>query len=550
MKKIVAIFLAVFTFSAASAQPDVKKAAKSLFTVKTFDANGGLVGSGNGFFVGETGEAVSNFSPFNGSARAIVIDTSGKEYDVDMMIGASETYDVAKFHVNVKRSLPLAKGASADTDAAVWLLPFSKSPKAIQGKVTRVEKVGSDYDYYSMDMAAPENMVGCPVFNAAGEVVGMLQAGSGEQQYAVSVFMAADMKASGLSLNDPTMRLTTIKKALPDDVQEAMVALYIGASTIDSLSMNAMVDDFIAKFPASVDGYVYRANRSLAAGDFASADADMQKALKVGDNKEEAHFNYAKMMYDKAVFAADKPFDAWTLDKACGEMDQAIGASPLPIYRQMKAQIVFAQKKYDEAAEIYKSLVDEGQKTAENYFGIARCKEMLNDSTACLAMLDSAVTTFSRPYLKEAAPYIMARGQMLMTMGKYRAAINDFNDYEQLMIAVVNDNFYYLRSQAEVKGRLFKQALDDLKKALQLSPANTLYLAEKSSLELRVGLKDDAIATAKECIEANPNLSDGYLFLGLAQCNNDQKAEGLKNLEKAKELGDPQAQDLIERYSK
>ena len=542
--------LAVCTFGVASAQPDVKKAAKSLFTVKSFDANGGLVGSGNGFFVGENGEAVSNFSPFNGAARAIVIDASGKEYAVDQIIGGSEMYDVAKFHVNIKRSIPLAKGAAAATEASVWLLPFSKSPKAIEGKVTRVEKVGSDYDYYSMTLAAPDNVVGCPVFNAAGEVIGMLQSGTGEQQYAVSVLMAADMRASGLSINDPAMKLTSIKKALPDDVQEALVSLYVGSSTLDSLSVSVMVDDFIAKFPTSVDGYVYRANRAMAAADFAAADSDMQTALKMADNKCEAHFNYAKMMFDKTVYAADKPFDAWTLDKACSEAEQAIGCSPLPLYKQLKAQIVFAQKKYDESEAIYKSLIDEGEKTAENYYGLSRGKEMLNDSAACLAMLDSAVATFSRPYLKDAAPYILARAQMLMSMEKYRLAVNDFNDYEQLMVTLVNDNFYYLRSQAEANGRLYKQALDDLKKALQISPANTLYLAEKSSLELRVGLKDEAIATAKECIEANPNLSDGYLFLGLAQCNNGQKAEGLKNLQKAKELGDPQAQDLIDRYSK
>ena len=41
------------------------------------------------------------------------------------------------------------------------------------------------------------------------------------------------------------------------------------------------------------------------------------------------------------------------------------------------------------------------------------------------------------------------------------------NDYEQLMAAQVNDRFYYLRFQAEVNGRLFQQALNDIDKALQ-----------------------------------------------------------------------------------
>jgi hypothetical protein len=59
---------------------------------------------------------------------------------------------------------------------------------------------------------------------------------------------------------------------------------------------------------------------------------------------------------------------------------------------------------------------------------------------------------------------------------------------------------------------------------------------------------DEAIATAQECIGLDANNSDGYLFLGLAQCLKGQKADGISNLQKAKELGDPQAEGLIEKY--
>ena len=63
-------------------------------------------------------------------------------------------------------------------------------------------------------------------------------------------------------------------------------------------------------------------------------------------------------------------------------------------------------------------------------------------------------------------------------------------------------------------------------------------------------MTDQAIETAKSLINLAPQESDGYLFLGLAQCVKGQKAEGLKNLTKAKELGNSQAQSLIDKYSK
>ena len=60
----------------------------------------------------------------------------------------------------------------------------------------------------------------------------------------------------------------------------------------------------------------------------------------------------------------------------------------------------------------------------------------------------------------------------------------------------------------------------------------------------------EAMETAQQLIRMSPDLSDGYLFLGLAQCLSDQKAEGVKNLNKAKELGNDQAQSLIDKYAK
>ena len=589
MKRLINIIVAMLFCCMVVAQPSswAKKAVKSLFTIKTFDANGALLGSGNGFFIGENGEAVSNCTPFIGAAKAIVIDAGGKQYDVDRIVGANEIYDVAQFHVNIKRSLPLSVATTADVESVVFILPYAqKIARPIESKVTKIEKVGADYSYYTITFNALDNRavsekgngsvlngagskkenglaavnavgspvlnaVGSPVLNAAGEVVGMLQAAmDGERQYAVSVKMATDFKPSPLAINDPTLRQIKIKKALPDDVEEALVALYLGTSNLDSLAVNTLIDDFITKFPTSIDGYAYRADRAFRALDFKAADDDLLAAIKMGEKKEYAHYNYAKMMFDKLVYLPEKPFDAWTLDKAKAEIDQAIAIADEPGFGKLNAQILFAQKKYDESAKVYQSLVDRGDALAENYYGMARCKAMLKDTTACLAMLDSAVATFSRPYLKEAGFYILERGKMLMDMGKYRLAVNDLNDYEQLMITHVNDNFYYLRSQAEVSGRLFKQALDDLDKALSLSPGNTLYLSEKASLQLRVGLTDDAMATAKECIKVNPDLSDGYLFLGVAQCVKGMKDEGLKNLEKAKTMGEPQAQAFIEKYSK
>ena len=143
----------------------------------------------------------------------------------------------------------------------------------------------------------------------------------------------------------------------------------------------------------------------------------------------------------------------------------------------------------------------------------------------------------------------MARAQAYYDQGKFRPAVNDYNEYGELMATQLGAPFYYQREQAEVGGRLFQQALNDIKKAIELAPTEPLYYAEKASIEVRVGMHKEAIETSQQLIRMAPELSDGYLFLGLAQCLTNNKSEGAKNLNKAKELGNEQAQSLIDKYA-
>ena len=254
------------------------------------------------------------------------------------------------------------------------------------------------------------------------------------------------------------------------------------------------------------------------------------------------------MIYQKEIFQEDKSYEKWNLDKALALIREANSINLQPAYRQVEGNILFAQKKYDDAYTVFTELTKTNMDKAEMWYAAARCREMQKDTTAMLALLDSTMVTFNKPYLKQAAPYLWARANARIDARKYRDAVNDLNDYEQLMAAQVNARFYYIRSQAEIEGRLYQQALNDLTKAVTMEPKETLYHAEKASLHIRVGQYEEAISTAEECISIEPQGSDGYLFKGLAQCLKGDKKNGIPNLQKAKDLGDPQAEGLIQKY--
>lgn len=555
MNKLYTLIGAMLLSAVAIAQPSwTKRATKAVFTLKTFDANGTLLSSSTGFFTNTDGEAVSCFTPFKGAASAVIIDAQGKEWPIECMLGANDTYDVAKFHVNAKKTIPLSIATTPEAEGTkVWLLPYHETKNCPEGTVNKAETFADTYTYYTVALTMGDNPIGTPLMNANGEVIGLMQQPASQTDtlsYAVSARFADSLRISGLSLSDPVLRSTSIKKDLPKSVDQAQLMLFLAASGQDSLTFAGLIERFIDKFPTEPDGYVYRAQIKAGAQRFDEASADMEQAIKVSSKKDEAHFNYSRLIYQKEIYMTNVPYEGWSLEKALEEAREAERINPLDIYRRQQAVILFAQKNYRESYDIYASLFKGDLRSADLFYEASRCQQQLGDSTAVLALLDSCVAMFQKPYLKEAAPYLLIRANTEKDFGHYRQAVADLNEYEKLMAASVTDQFYFLRYQASLNGRQYQQALNDIDRAITMSPRNDLYYSEKASLQVRVGLYDDAMETARQCIDIAPDHSDGYLFLGLAQCLKGQKAEGVKNLEKAYELGDKQATELIDKYGK
>lgn len=552
---LAAVSLFVASASLFGQQPKwAKKVAKAVFTLNAFAIDGTPTGSCNGFFIGSDGESVGCFAPFRGASRAVTVDARGKESPVDCIIGGDDMYDLAKFRVATKGVSPLNLASSLPAVGdKVWLMPYAgkKNPSAVMGEVVKTETVRDSNVYFTLRLTAPVEAAGAPILNDMGEVIGLLQrpaTATDSLNYAAGVRLAAGMKTSGLSINDRALRQTRVKKALPEELNQAVLTMYIAAQTLDSADYAVLVSDFITKYPKAPDGYIYRAQMETGADKFAEAEADMEKAIAVADKKDVAHNEYAKLIYQKEVFKSDKPYASWSMDRAADEADKAYAISPMPVYKELKARIRFAQKRYDEAYGLFSELTTTNLRSAELFYSASRCKELLGDTAAMISLLDSAVCTFSKPYLKAAAPFLLARARALVKTGQYRAAVLDYNEYEKLLPTEVGDAFYYEREQAELEGKLFQQAIDDLDKAIILNPKAAIYYAEKAMVEVRVGLFDKAEASARECIAKDGQLSDGYLFLGLAQCLKGNKTEGMVNLRKAKTLGNEQADALMEKY--
>ena len=405
----------------------------------------------------------------------------------------------------------------------------------------------TDCYFYQYD-GQPENIhVGCPVTNEKGEVMGLLQHSKLSGDYnSVDVRLAETFKTTGLSVNEPILKQTTIRMALPDKQDQALLMLMLEAGQTSPSRYLRYVEDFIHKFPKSVEGYVSKAEFYLAQNDFGKANATMQTALSMADKKDEAHYNLAKLIYQKEIKQANVPYPQWNLDLALAETNKAYALNPLPLYKHLEAQIVYFKGEYAKAYEQFMALTKTNLRNGELFYEAAQCKQQLKAPFAeILTLLDSAVTAQDAHL---SAPYVLARGTALHGAQQYKKAMADYNRYDSLMLGRASHDFYYTRALCEVQLRQFQQALNDFAHAIVLNRAEPTYYAELAQLQLRVNQKDDAVATADLGLRIAPNYPDLYLIKGLALVNDNKKNEGLAALNKAKELGDTRADDLIKKY--
>ena len=531
-----------------------KKAAKAQISIVTMDKDGQMLQSGNGFFIDENGTALADFRLFKGASKAKAVSGEGKEYEVESIVGASSLYDIVKFRVKTEKKTPALaiSGRMGVKHEPVYVLPYPTKERKVclNDTLHDIQKFEGDFGYYTLGRTLDDQYLNSPVMDEEGEVLGMIQRNadaSAKSSYAVSVAYGRTLCTNGMSAADSDLNSILIRKALPADESEIRTFLFMSAARSDSATYNQYLDEYAALFPNSSEPYTQRADFYMAHGNFAAAEADLDRALEMAEKKDEAYYSFSKLLYELNLKQGYKTYKDWDLNKALALAVEANKANPQPLYTLQEGNILYALKEYEQAGEKYLALQSTNMRSAQNFLYAAQCKRMAGaDTLQILAMQDSAVACFTKPYLKEAAPALLERSNTLLEMGRYRDAIADLNEYEHLMSNELTAYFYYRREQAEMKCRMYQQAVDDIDRAIRMEPEEPLYHAERAVVYFRIGEFAEALSSAQKSAELNPQFGDAYRLMGLCQLQMDQREEGLANLKKAVELGDKTAQSLLE----
>jgi tetratricopeptide (TPR) repeat protein len=558
MKKVFILLLIVLQTIPVDAQKKapkwVDKATKAIIAIET-TTKGGVVKTGNGFFVRENGEAVAAYDLFKNAEEAVVTTSAGEKLPVTHILGADAMYGVIRFKVDAPKKiivLPPAKTAVQTGSTALILTPGTAG-KPVEGAISEITKVKGAYDYYKIEMPLSKSQESYPLLTADGEVFALAQADASGQgkTYGISVAYIQSLQIASMDLLNRTYSDIGIRKAWPQSADDAQITLVLYASREDAPAHLETLNDFIATFPDNPEGYISRAShyaynrKELATPDpLDLALADLDKAGKLKKDKGEVYFNKAKLIFTTATGDSTLRHENWDVATAEGYLQKAIAEDDLPIYRQLEGDIALYNGDYEKAYQAYSTVNQSPVASGTSFYLAAKSMQQIPgyNYIEVIALLDSAV---AKSPATDAQAYLLESVELKMQTGSYEQAVKDYDKYFILTGGSVGDGFYYYRGQARFRSNDFEGALKDIEKAISFNSGNAVYHAEMASICLRLQNPAKAQECAEKAIALDPEFASAYRILGISLIRQEKKAEACKPFEKAKELGDPVVDKLI-----
>lgn len=554
------ILFATSALFAAKEPKEVAAARKSVVSILVYK-DGTLLRSGIGVFAGEKGDILSSYSLFLDADSAVCIDPAGKIRPIERVVGADDIYDCIRVRATWDKKiqpLTIAKGA-ADTGASLYMVSYGKKKSGVilPLAVAEVSTV-SGVSYYTFNNRMHENSLSAPVVDASGRLVALMQpvsAADSLQCYAVAASLAGNLSTTSLTYNSSLFSRIGISRALPATQKEALTTLYLlqGLAYSDKKEQFLTpLADYNRDYPQSYEGHLMLAEYyAIADSAFEKARDEWDTALRLAPNSDDVYYNISKVFVSAvARYARNDETAMAFVDCAIENIDKALSVKSEPLYIQHKAELLFAKGKYAEAFDCYVALSNTNMSSADVYAAASKCKEALGEIDEAIVQMDSAVATFGSLPVEAMAPYILNSAMLKHKAGRARAAVLDFNRYESLREGKLAAPFYYMREQAEYDAKMFRQALEDIERAISLAPEEPIYFIEKGRLCYRVKMVDEALAALERAATLLPESPDVHYLMGRCYMSKDDKVSARAALLKAKEYGHPDADARLTELNK
>ena len=561
MKYFLPFALALLPHLSHAQQPN--DAQQAVVRVVTFNEKGDTLHTTYGYFASPTAEVVAPYAAFRGATRAVVTDVKGRQADVLRIVAASDNYDMVRVTTAMPtKKLPfLMRSNVVGTVGTTWQQTFFSNEKQAQLLNTTILAVDANntLPYYTLNAPNEVQYVGCPIVDN-GQVVAIAQRNILDKAQgicAISAAVADSFKVNAASALNSDFNAIRIPKQLPTTSENDAYSYFFMMlrTQRDSLQVLPLIKDFTATYPKNGAAMLDIASYYARQRKYAEADAWLQRRLSLGgEGLDVVYDTQSQLIYEKAL-ADSVNYPSWNFDAALKASEKSYAVQPKPAAMLQQGVILYSMKRDAEALEKFKTYnATAAASPQSHYFAAQVLIRMQAQDSVIVAELDSALARAEKPYKGgDVAAVLELRSYYYDKLGNARAAVLDYNDYEQIVGSQrLSAQFFAIRAALAEKARIYQVALDDYSTAISRASSREEredFRINRALLCLRVQLWEDAISTAQQVIAENPQVADAYKIIGVAYGEQKNRARALEYLTKAQQMGDQNATTLLQKYS-
>jgi TonB family protein len=180
----------------------------AVFSVSIFDPSGKLLKTATGFFVSGNGRFVTDAHAAEGALNAVAKMTDGRIYNVDGVLADSTGLDLAVMQADTRNTevVFVSPGKTAPQEGeriAVISGPLARRDAKLFEATITVRQSDQTGEWFEVSAPIPNELVGSPVVNEGGEIIGVVtsQRGKGQVTNVIRTASALDSLVAQVDAN-------------------------------------------------------------------------------------------------------------------------------------------------------------------------------------------------------------------------------------------------------------------------------------------------------------------------------------------------------------
>jgi TonB family protein len=151
----------------------------AVILISVFDEPGKLLRTGTGFFISQGGRFVTNWHVIADGAHAVAKTNDGRIYNVTGALSEIEAADLAVLQAEIKKPVSFLTSGRATqpqpgTRVAAIASPLARGVPRVFAATVSATKSDENGEQIGLTPAPPNEMMGAPVVNENGELLGVL----------------------------------------------------------------------------------------------------------------------------------------------------------------------------------------------------------------------------------------------------------------------------------------------------------------------------------------------------------------------------------------